>query len=698
MLDLGTVKPGSTIYIPFHTFDSNDPSASVTITGLATTDIEVYKDGSVAQRASDSGYALLDTDGIDFDTTTGIHGISIDLADNTTAGFWASGSQYWVVIASITVDAATINFVAATFRIGLPSAVLNTTIATLSSQTSFTLTNGPAEDDALNGCTVYIHDVASAVQGGYAVVSDYTGSTKTVTLTAGVSYTAAATDNISVFPPTNVNWIQATAQTAGDIYSDTTIISSDTTAIHSDTTIIHSDTVVISSDTAAIHSDTTIIASDVVQVYSDTTILVSDTTAIHSDTTIIASDVVQIYSDTTAIYSDSTIIASDIVQVYSDTTILVSDTTAIHSDTTIIHSDTIIISSDTTAIHSQTTVIESDVTRLEQSIIVATGSLEGTPSSTVLQTDLAELTDDHYNNMIFMMTSGDEAGESRRISDYTGATGTVTLDTALSGAPTAAETFVIINSVSSGGSLTAAQDSKLTRVQSDMLIVESDIVQIYSDTTVIASDLVQIYSDTTIIASDVVQIYSDTTIIASDVVQIYSDTTAVHSDTTIISSDVVQIYSDSTIIASDVVQIYSDTTILVSDTTAIHSDTTIIHSDTIVISSDTTAIHSQTTVIESDTAVIESDTTVIESVTPPSRIAVAVTFTGGTTTTAVLGNVNGSAASSVDDYYNGAILVFDAGTLANQRTDITDYDGTTKTATITAVTTAVTSGHTAILV
>src|SRR3990167_92093 len=211
--DMGMVRPGTTIYVPFHAFDSNDPSASVTITGLATTDIEVY-DGTMTQRGSDNGYALLDTDGIDIDTITGIHGVSINLADNSTAGFYAAGKQYWVVIASITIDAATINFIPVMFRIGYPDAVINTTIATLASQTSFTLTDGPAEDDALNGCVVCIHDVASAVQLGFAVVSDYTGSTKTVTLTAGVSFTAAATDNISMFPPSNAAWGGAVAYTA----------------------------------------------------------------------------------------------------------------------------------------------------------------------------------------------------------------------------------------------------------------------------------------------------------------------------------------------------------------------------------------------------------------------------------------------------------------------------------------------------
>jgi len=171
----------------------------------------------MTQRASDSGYALLDTDGIDLDTTTGIHGLSIDLADNTTAGFWAAGSRYWVVISSVTIDAQTVNFIAATFEIAIEGAILSTTIATLSTQTSFTLTSGPAEDDALNGCVVYIHDVASAVQGGYAVVADYTGSTKTVTLAAGTTYTAAATDNIGIFPPSNARWLGATAQTGRDV-------------------------------------------------------------------------------------------------------------------------------------------------------------------------------------------------------------------------------------------------------------------------------------------------------------------------------------------------------------------------------------------------------------------------------------------------------------------------------------------------
>lgn len=219
--DLGMRKPGSTLYIPFPTYDSNDPTASVTMTGLAVTDIEIYKDGSTTQRASDSGYTLLDTDGIDFDGITGIHGFSIDLSDNTTNGFYEAGSKYWVVVSSITVDAGVASFIAATFTIGYNDAMLNTTIATLAGQTSFTLEEGPADDNALFGCKVLIHDLASAIQIAIGYVSAYTGATKTITLSADPGiFTMAAGDNISVFLPDNTVAISGTAQTANDNGAD----------------------------------------------------------------------------------------------------------------------------------------------------------------------------------------------------------------------------------------------------------------------------------------------------------------------------------------------------------------------------------------------------------------------------------------------------------------------------------------------
>jgi len=114
--NLGDYTTSETIYVPFNTFDSD--GASVTLTGLAVTDIEIYKNGSPTQRSSDAGYALLDTDGIDFDGTTGIHGFSIDLSDDTDSGFYSNGDQFWIIVSAITVDSQTVSFVAGIFTIG----------------------------------------------------------------------------------------------------------------------------------------------------------------------------------------------------------------------------------------------------------------------------------------------------------------------------------------------------------------------------------------------------------------------------------------------------------------------------------------------------------------------------------------------------------------------------------------------------
>lgn len=112
---LGDFAAGSSIFVPFQTFNSS--GASVTITGLAVTDIEVYKGASMTQRASDAGFALVDTDGIDLDGVTGIHGFTIDTSDNTDSGFYAAGNDYTVVVSSITADSQTVNFIAARFSI-----------------------------------------------------------------------------------------------------------------------------------------------------------------------------------------------------------------------------------------------------------------------------------------------------------------------------------------------------------------------------------------------------------------------------------------------------------------------------------------------------------------------------------------------------------------------------------------------------
>jgi len=50
-----------------------------------------------------------------------------------------------------------------------------------------------------------------------------------------------------------------------------------------------------------------------------------------------------------------------------------------------------------------------------------------------------------------------------------------------------------------------------------------------------------------------------------------------------------------------------------------------------------------------------------------------------------------------DDHYNGRIIIWTSGVLANQATDITDYDGASKMFTYTAVTEAPSAGNTFVI-
>jgi len=74
---------------------------------------------------------------------------------------------------------------------------------------------------------------------------------------------------------------------------------------------------------------------------------------------------------------------------------------------------------------------------------IENGAAEGTPSTTIIQTDLAETQDDIYIGRVVIFTSGNARGEATDITDYTGSTGTITV-TALANAPSAADSFVLI--------------------------------------------------------------------------------------------------------------------------------------------------------------------------------------------------------------------------------------------------------------
>lgn len=56
------------------------------------------------------------------------------------------------------------------------------------------------------------------------------------------------------------------------------------------------------------------------------------------------------------------------------------------------------------------------------------------------------------------------------------------------------------------------------------------------------------------------------------------------------------------------------------------------------------------------------------------------------------------STEATNDHYIGRVIVFTSGVLANQATDITDYDGATKTVTVTALTEAPGNGDSFVIV
>jgi len=174
--DFGQVPANSTLPIYFATYGGTN-GESITCTGLAVTDIEIYKNGSVTQRSSDSGYTLLDTDGIDFDGITGIHGFSIDLSDNTDAGFYAVGSFYAVIVSAITVDSQTVNFIAATFRIGPAETVTGYQVVDAGAVSG----DATAADNLEAACDGTTYNIG----GGAVVAASVTGAVGSVTGNVG---------------------------------------------------------------------------------------------------------------------------------------------------------------------------------------------------------------------------------------------------------------------------------------------------------------------------------------------------------------------------------------------------------------------------------------------------------------------------------------------------------------------------------
>lgn len=113
------------------------------------------------------------------------------------------------------------------------------------------------------------------------------------------------------------------------------------------------------------------------------------------------------------------------------------------------------------------------------------------------------------------------------------------------------------------------------------------------------------------------------------------------------------------------------------------------------------AVASVTNTVTANVSAVSASQNAADRLARAAGTEVLVTIGSGSTTTSIVAS-SFSPASAVNDQWNGRILIFAADTtttaLRGQATDITDYVHGTLTMTVTALTTAPSSGDTAVIV
>jgi len=336
---MGDFAVGQIVYIYFNTFDSNDPSASVTMTTFINTDVHIHKDDSLTQRNNAAGVTV----DVDVDAIAGTHFIKIDTADNTVGDFFEAGHDYFVRIEGATVDAGNINAVVGCFSIAnrrTAGQMAVTSIEGLTDQNTFTLTSGEvsANDDAYNDCLIIVTDQVTKIQKAIGYISDYTGSTRSVQLYASplcTGFTMAIGDSCEIFSSsafTNVHTVGRTAQTAGDIIADTELVIVDTEAVLVDTEAAITERSTLLTDTEAVLTDTEAATG----VLADTEAIIVDTEAAITERATLLTDTEAVLVDTeaaTGVLADTEAIIVDTEAAITSRATLLTDTEAVLTDT-----------------------------------------------------------------------------------------------------------------------------------------------------------------------------------------------------------------------------------------------------------------------------------------------------------------------------------------------------------------------------
>ena len=274
-----------------------------------------------------------------------------------------------------------------------PTTLQNTTIATLASQTSFTLTAGSADADAYNNQMIIITDSATSTQKAVGLISDYAVTTKTVTLAADPGiFTMAVGDTVDI--------VAVTGSAVG-LQVDATGYALLPTATQASIDAIETDT----------------------------------STTLQAEL-----DAIQAAVITNAAGVD---IAADIIAMKAETALIVADTGELQTDWADggrldVIQDAIKVVTDALTSGGATNLA------LSAAGIIGGVAATGTLSTTVCTSDLSGYLDDELINRVIVFTGGTADGQAATITDYAATNGTVTFSGGITTAPANADTFVIV--------------------------------------------------------------------------------------------------------------------------------------------------------------------------------------------------------------------------------------------------------------
>lgn len=493
--------------------------------------------------------------------------------------------------------------------------MVDTTIATLATQVSFTLAAGSTDNDAYNNCTIVIEDASTATQKAVGIVSAYTGASKTVTLKydPGI-FTMQATDKVYILAE------NALKSTAANRQLD-----------------------VNATGEAGLDFDNTSGTIDEGQLGGDCI--------------------------TSAKIADGAFVADNFAASSLNGKGDWNTTTPPTADA---NADAVWDEELTGASHNDPTSAGRRLRQVEQTSVLTDGTAQAGANGTItLAAGESDVTD-FYQHAIVVIIDGTGIGQARAINGYDGGTKVATVVPNWATNPANGSGYTILadtekhvyevhtGGIDSGSFAAGAIDAAAIAANA---ITSSEIADGALTAGTFAASSLDGKGDWNTVVPDAAGVAPT----AAEVVNEWE--TQSQADPTGFHVNVLEVGGTNQT-AGDII---ADTNDIQSRLPAALASGRM-SSDSVAISGSTDA---------ADKLEASAETIVADSV-DTGYSETTTTFKGGGTAT----------LSAVNDHYNGRIVIFTSGTLANQATDITDYDGSTKVFTVTALTSAPADGVT----